>query len=155
MSKEFSSSYCPTAEEARKARGWVVIDAAGLPVGRVASQVAAILRGKNKATFTPHTDTGDFVVVINAAKVVLTGGKPDKKLYRHYTTYIGGLKTIKARDLLDQNPVRLFTRAVKGMLPRGPLGFQQLTKLKVYAGAEHPHSAQKPQQYSITREMIF
>lgn len=143
------STYFPTQEQALSKRKWLVVDAAGVPLGRVASQVAALLRGKHKVTFTPHNDTGDFVVVLNASKVVLTGNKLKNKIYRHYTNYIGGLKEYNAEDLLAKSPEELFTRAVKGMLPRGPLGYKLIHKLKVYSGGEHPHKVQNPEQVKL------
>ena len=123
---------------------WVVIDAAGLPVGRLATRVAAILRGKTKPTFTPHADTGDFVIVINSAKVVLTGKKWANKVYYSHTGFFGGIKEITAEKLHAKDPTAVVSRAVKGMLPRGPLGRKLYRKLNVYAGAEHPHQAQQP-----------
>ena len=119
-------------------RKWYVVDAAGKPLGRVASQVATILRGKNKPTFTPNVDTGDFVIVINAEKVVLTGKKLDQKMLRHHSLYPGGLKETPYREVA-------FEEAVRRMLPKGPLGRQMLRKLKVYRGAEHDNAAQKPE----------
>ena len=125
-------------------RKWYVVDADGMPLGRLASQVAAILRGKNKPTFTPHCDTGDHVIVINAAKVVLTGKKLDQKNYYHHSGYPGGLKSTSYRKLLAEKPEFAVKNAVVGMLPKGPLGRQMARKLRVYAGAEHEHEAQKP-----------
>ena len=126
-------------------RKWYVVDAAGKPLGRVASQVASILRGKNKPIFTPHVDTGDFVIIINAEKVVLTGKKLDQKMLRHHSLYPGGLKEISYRDALAKKPEFVFQEAVRRMLPDGPLGRQMFKKLKVYRGAEHNHEAQKPE----------
>nr|WP_307991137.1 50S ribosomal protein L13 [uncultured Niameybacter sp.] len=125
-------------------RNWYVIDAEGQTVGRLASQIAAVLRGKNKPTYTPHVDCGDHVIVINAEKVVFTGKKLDQKLYRRHSGYAGGLKETKARDMLNTHPERVIMYAVKGMLPKNSLGRQMLTKLRVYAGTEHNHEAQKP-----------
>ena len=125
-------------------RKWYVVDADGMTLGRLASQVAAILRGKNKPTFTPHVDTGDHVIVINAAKVVLTGKKLDQKVYYHHSGYAGGLKETKYRKLMAEKPEFAVKHAVIGMLPKGPLGRQMARKLRVYAGAEHEHEAQKP-----------
>ncbi|MEF9960181.1 MAG: 50S ribosomal protein L13 [Niameybacter sp.] len=125
-------------------RNWYVIDAQGQTVGRLASQIAAVLRGKNKPTYTPHVDCGDHVIVINADKVVFTGKKLDQKLYRRHSGYAGGLKETKARDMLNTHPERVMMYAVKGMLPKNSLGRQMLTKLRVYAGTEHNHEAQKP-----------
>ena len=126
-------------------RKWYIIDAEGQTVGRLASQIAAVLRGKNKPTYTPHVDCGDHVIVINAEKVVFTGKKLDQKLYRKHSGYAGGLKETKARDMLDKHPERVVMYAVKGMLPKNSLGRQMLTKLRVYAGTEHNHEAQKPE----------
>lgn len=125
-------------------RNWLLVDMAGQTLGRVASRIAAILRGKHKPTYTPHGDTGDFVVVINSDKLVLTGTKFQKKVYRHHTTHPGGLRTIVADKLLAKDSTQMIELAVKGMLPKGPLGRSMLSKLKVYAGTEHPHAAQQP-----------
>jgi large subunit ribosomal protein L13 len=126
-------------------RKWYVIDAAGKPLGRVASQVASILRGKNKPVFTPNVDTGDFVVIINAEKVVLTGKKLDQKMMRHHSLYPGGLKETPYREVMAKKPEFAFSEAVRRMLPSGPLGRDMLKKLKVFRGAEHTHEAQKPE----------
>ena len=125
-------------------RNWYVVDADGMTLGRLASQVAAILRGKNKPTFTPHVDCGDHVIVINAAKVVLSGKKLDQKIYYHHSGFAGGLKQTKYRKLMAEKPEFAVKHAVVGMLPKGPLGRQMARKLRVYAGAEHEHEAQKP-----------
>ena len=125
-------------------RKWYVVDADGMTLGRLASQVAAILRGKNKPTFTPHVDCGDHVIVINAAKVVLSGKKLDQKVYYHHSGYAGGLKETKYRKLMAEKPEFAVKHAVVGMLPKGPLGRQMARKLRVYAGTEHEHEAQKP-----------
>ncbi|MCL6547987.1 MAG: 50S ribosomal protein L13 [Alicyclobacillus sp.] len=125
-------------------RKWYVIDATGQRVGRLASEIAKLLRGKHKPEFTPHVDTGDFVIVVNADKVVFAGDKMDTKVYRHHSGYPGGLKEIRARDMLKQHPERILELAVWGMLPHNSLGRKQFTKLKVYAGPEHPHQAQQP-----------
>lgn len=130
-------------------RTWYVVDAEGKTLGRLASQVAAILRGKNKPTFTPHVDCGDFVIVINADKIHLTGKKLSKKIYRHHTGYPGGLKEVAAKDLLERRPTRAVELAVKGMLPHNRLGAAMYRKLKVYAGPEHPHAAQQPIKLDI------
>lgn len=127
-------------------RKWYVIDAQGQTVGRLASQVASILRGKNKPTYTPHVDCGDHVIIINAAKVVFTGKKLDQKIYRKHSGYAGGMKETTARQMLDAHPERVVMYAVKGMLPKNSLGRQMLTKLRVYAGAEHNQEAQKPEE---------
>ena len=126
-------------------RKWYVVDAAGKPLGRVASQVASILRGKNKPTFTPNVDCGDFVIVINAEQVVLTGNKLNQKLYRKHSLYPGGLKETTYKELLEKKPEFAFEEAVRRMLPTGVLGRQMLKKLKVNRGAEHNHEAQKPE----------
>ncbi|MEN8262636.1 MAG: 50S ribosomal protein L13 [Nitrospirota bacterium] len=126
-------------------RKWHVIDADGLVVGRLASRVAMVLRGKNKPIFTPHTDTGDFVVIINAEKIRFTGRKMDQKAYYHHSGFPGGIKKAIAKDIMKDYPERIIISAVKGMLPKNTLGRQQLSKLKVYRGAEHPHQAQNPE----------
>ena len=126
-------------------RKWHVIDANGLVVGRLASRVAMVLRGKNKPIFTPHTDTGDFVIIINAEKLRFTGRKMDQKAYYHHSGYPGGIKKEIAKDIMKNSPERIFISAVKGMLPKNTLGKQQLSKLKVYRGTEHPHQAQNPE----------
>ncbi|MDR1799641.1 MAG: 50S ribosomal protein L13 [Bifidobacteriaceae bacterium] len=132
-------------------RAWHVIDATDVVLGRLASQVAVLLRGKNKPVFAPHVDTGDFVIVINAAKVVLTGNKlTDKKAYRH-SGYPGGLTAVSYGQLMATRPEEVIRKAVRGMLPKNRLARQQLAKLKVYAGAEHPHGAQKPQVYELSQ----
>ena len=125
---------------------WWVVDAEGLTLGRLASEVASRLRGKHKPMFTPYLDTGDHVIVINAEKVTLTGRKLEQKMYRKHSGYPGGLKETVAGKLIERYPERLIESAVKGMLPKGPLGRKMYTKLKVYAGAEHPHEAQQPQE---------
>ncbi len=130
-------------------RKWYVIDADGQTLGRLASEVAVILRGKHKAIYTPHVDTGDFVIIINAEKVVLTGNKLDQKKYRRHSGYPGGLKEVSYRDLMDRRPERAVEVAIKGMLPHNRLGRQMFKKLKVYRGSEHPHAAQKPEVREI------
>lgn len=130
-------------------RKWYVVDAAGQTLGRLASEVASILRGKRKPTYTPHVDTGDFVIVINASQIALTGKKLDQKKYRRHTGYPGGLKETTARDMLAKKPEKMIELAVKGMLPKNSLGRKQLKKLKVYAGAEHPHEAQQPEKWEL------
>ena len=127
-------------------RKWYVVDAEGKTLGRLAAGVAEILRGKNKVTFTPHIDTGDYVIVINADKVVLTGKKEQTKVYFHYTGYVGGDRYMKAGDALQQKPVWVVEHAIRGMLPKNKLGDQMFRKLHVYAGAEHPHAAQQPEE---------
>ncbi len=142
-------TYMQSKEDAIKGRRWVLIDAAGVPLGRLASQVAHLLRGKHKVSFTPHSDGGDFVVVVNAAKVKLTGSKLVDKLYRRYSGFIGGLKETRASDLLANKPEEVIRHAVKGMISKGPLGYDVFSKLKVYSGSEHPHKAQNPESYQI------
>jgi len=136
-------SYIAKAEEIE--RKWYVVDAAGKPLGRTASQVASILRGKNKPIFTPHVDTGDYVIIINAEKAVLTGKKLDQKMLRHHSFYPGGLKETPYREVMEKKPEFAFHEAVRRMLPKGTLGRQMLKKLKVYRGAEHNQQAQKPE----------
>lgn len=131
--------------EALKARTWWVIDAENKPLGRLASRVATVLRGKNKPTFTPHVDTGDFVIVVNASKVLLTGRKLKQKTYNHHSGEPGGFRQETYDKLLTRRPALPITKAVKGMLPKNILGRELLTKLKVYAGPDHPHAAQKPE----------
>ena len=126
-------------------RKWYVVDAAGVPLGRLASRVASVLRGKNKPTFTPNVDTGDFVIIINTDKAVLTGKKLENKFYRYHTGYIGGLKEISYKKMMAEKSDLAVYEAVKGMLPKNSLGRQMLKKLKVYKGAEHNHAAQKPE----------
>ncbi len=130
-------------------RKWYVIDAEGKTLGRLSTQVATILRGKHKPTFTPHVDTGDFVVIVNAEKVVLTGKKLDQKMYRWHTGYPGGLKERTYRDMINTKPEKVLFHAVKGMLPKNSLGRNMLTKLKVYRGSEHKHEAQQPEVLDI------
>ena len=130
-------------------RQWYVIDADGLVLGRLASQVANILRGKNKPIYTPNVDTGDYVIVINADKIVMTGKKLDQKVYYHHSGYVGGLKETKYRKLIAEKPEFAIRHAVVGMLPKGPLGRQMAKKLKVYAGPEHEHAAQQPEKYDL------
>ena len=126
-------------------RKWYLIDAEGQTLGRLASEIANILRGKNKPTYTPHIDTGDYVIVINAEKVKTTGKKLEQKVYYHHSEYVGGMKETTLKEMLEKHPERVIEFAVKGMLPKGPLGRQMYTKLHVYAGAEHKHEAQKPE----------
>ena len=131
-------------------RKWYVVNAEGMVLGRLASQVAAILRGKNKPIFTPHADTGDHVIVINAAKVILTGNKLDDKIYYHHTGYVGHMKETPYRKLMAEKPEFVVKKAIVGMLPKGPLGRKMATKLRVYAGAEHEHTAQKPEVLKLS-----
>lgn len=140
-------SYIAKPEEVQ--RNWYVVDVAGKPLGRAASQIASILRGKNKPTFTPHVDTGDYVIVINAEKVLLTGKKLDQKMMRHHSFYPGGLKETPYRVVLEKKPEFAFEEAVRRMLPKGPLGNKMLKKLKVYRGTEHGNEAQKPEVLTL------
>jgi len=140
-------TYSPRADDIE--RRWHVVDADGLVLGRLATTVASVLRGKHKPTFAPHMDTGDHVIVVNAAKVVLTSDKPDKKFVYRHSGYPGGLTRTSYGQLLSERPEEVVRRAVRGMLPRTRLGRQQLNKLKVYAGAEHPHQAQKPEPLDV------
>lgn len=133
----------PVAEAQANAK-WFVVDLEGQTLGRAAAKIAHVLRGKHKPTFTPHIDDGDFVVIINAEKVKLTGNKLQDKMYYKHTGYVGGIKETNAEKLLARHPDEVIRKAVKGMLPRGPLGRAQLRKLKIYAGGEHPHGAQQP-----------
>ncbi len=126
-------------------RKWYVVDATDMTLGRLASEVAKVLRGKNKPIFTPHADTGDYVIVINAAKVKVTGKKLDQKIYYHHSDYVGGMKEKTLREMMDKKPERVVELAVKGMLPKGPLGRQMYKKLHVYAEGEHQQAAQKPE----------
>ena len=130
-------------------RKWYVLDAAGKPLGRTAATAAMLLRGKHKTTFTPHVDCGDFVIIVNADKAVLTGKKLTQKYYRHHTGWVGGLKEVQYKTLMTEKPEFAMQLAVKGMLPKNTLGRKQLTKLKVYAGPEHPHAAQKPVEIKL------
>jgi large subunit ribosomal protein L13 len=126
-------------------RKWYVVDAEGRTLGRLASQVAAVLRGKNKPTFTPSFDAGDYVIIINAEKIKVTGKKLDQKVYYHHSDYVGGMKSMTLKEMLAKKPERVLELAIKGMLPKGPLGRQMYKKLFVYTGAEHNHQAQKPE----------
>ena len=130
-------------------RKWYVVDAKDKTLGRLASEVAKVLRGKNKPEFTPFVDTGDYVIVINAAEIKVTGKKLDNKVYYRHSAYVGSLKTTTLRELLAKKPVEVVERAIKGMLPKGALGNQMYSKLHVYAGAEHPHQAQKPEELTF------
>ncbi len=134
------------ANPASVERKWYVVDADGVTLGRLASEIAKVLRGKNKPIFTPHEDTGDYVVVVNAEKVNVTGKKLDQKMYYSHSDYVGGLKETNLKDMLQKHPERVVEHAVKGMLPKGPLGRQMYQKLFVYAGPEHKHAAQKPEE---------
>ncbi len=130
-------------------RRWYVVDAQGKTLGRLATEVARVLHGKHKPTFTPHLDTGDFVIVVNAEKIRVTGNKLEAKRYYRHTGYLGGLRSRTLQQQLEKHPDRVITHAVKGMLPKNRLGADMLRKLKVYAGAEHPHAAQKPQPLEL------
>jgi len=133
------------ANPAKVERKWYVVDATGYTLGRLASEVAKVLRGKNKPIFTPHIDTGDYVIIVNAEKIKVTGKKLDQKIYYHHSDYVGGMKETTLREMLAKKPEKVVELAVKGMLPKGPLGREMFTKLHVYAGAEYPHTAQKPE----------
>ena len=126
-------------------RKWYVVDATDMPLGRLAAEVAKVLRGKNKPIFTPHIDTGDYVIVVNAEKIKVTGKKLDQKIYYRHSDYVGGMKEATLREMLAKKPEKVIELAVKGMLPKGPLGRQMYTKLYVYAGPDHKHAAQKPE----------
>ena len=130
-------------------RKWYVVDAEGKTLGRLCTAVAAVLRGKNKPTFTPHIDTGDYVIVVNASKVKVTGKKMEQKIYYNHSEYAGGMRETTLKELMAKKPEQVVTLAVKGMLPKGPLGAQMLTKLHVYAGPEHEQAAQKPEVLEI------
>src|SRR5688572_31323901 len=140
-------TYQATSQD--RERDWYVVDAAGKTLGRLATQIASVLRGKRKPTYTPHVDVGDFVVVVNAEKITVTGNKREDKLYWRHSGYIGSIRSQSLGDLLSKRPEEVIRRAVKGMLPRNRLGRQQLRKLKVYAGPDHPHQAQKPESLEV------
>ncbi len=140
-------SYMPSASAIE--RKWYVVDAEGLTLGRLASEVAKVLRGKNKPVFTPHLDTGDYVIVVNAEKIKVTGNKLNDKVYYRHSDYVGGLKSVTLKEALQKNPVFVIEHAVKGMLPKGPLGRQMAKKLFVYAGPEHKQQAQCPEALEI------
>jgi large subunit ribosomal protein L13 len=142
-------SYIAKPAEAEESRTWWVVDATGIPVGRLASKIAMVLRGKHKPTFTPHVDTGDYVVVINAEKVKMTGAKPTDKLYFSHSGVPGHMKKLSFNQALERRPELPLTSAVKGMLPKNVLGRQLIKKLKIYTGDQHPHAAQQPQQLSV------
>jgi large subunit ribosomal protein L13 len=143
MTKTFSAKPAEVVQE------WFVIDATDKVLGRVASEVARRLRGKHKAIYTPHVDTGDFIIVVNADKIRVTGNKAQDKIYYRHTGYPGGIRSINFRDMQAKHPGRALEKAVKGMLPKGPLGYAMIKKLKVYAGPEHPHGAQQPKVLEI------
>jgi large subunit ribosomal protein L13 len=140
-------TYSAKAEDI--ARGWYVVNAQGKVLGRLATQIAARLRGKHKPEFTPHVDTGDFIVVVNASKIRVTGRKAQRKTYYRHTTFPGGIRETNFADLQAKHPTRALEKAVKGMLPKGPLGYAMFRKLKVYPGESHPHSAQQPKNLEI------
>jgi large subunit ribosomal protein L13 len=137
------------AKPGEVARRWYVVDADGQTLGRLATRIADVLRGKDKPQYTPHVDTGDFVVVVNAEKIAVTGKKLDEKLYYRHSGYPGGLKSRTLREQLDRRPTEVIRKAVKGMLPKNKLANRQITKLKVYAGPEHPHAAQAPEPLEV------
>jgi large subunit ribosomal protein L13 len=137
-------TYSPSAEAAKESREWYVVDAEGRTLGRIASEIAQILRGKHKPTFSPNVDVGDFVIVTNCEKIVVTGNKKDSVRYYRHSTYPGGLKSRTMREQLERHPDRVIYEAVKGMMPKTKLGRAQMKKLRVYAGSEHPHQAQQP-----------
>ena len=139
------------ASTANVERKWYVVDAADQTLGRLCSEVAKVLRGKNKPTYTPHIDTGDYVIVVNADKIKVTGKKLDQKIYYHHSDYVGGMKETTLKEMLAKKPENVITLAVKGMLPKGTLGRNMLTKLHVYAGPEHDHAAQKPEVLEIAK----
>ncbi|MEO8829001.1 50S ribosomal protein L13 [Lapillicoccus sp.] len=142
-------TYTPKPGEVTRA--WHIIDASDVVLGRLASQTAILLRGKHKATFAPHVDTGDFVIIVNADKVVLTGSKAEKKKAYRHSGFPGGLKSTSYTELLDKHPTKAVEKAIRGMLPHNSLARQQMTKLKVYAGPSHPHDAQKPAPFELTQ----
>lgn len=142
-----NTTYSPKKAEIE--RKWYIIDAANKPLGRVATEAAKLLRGKHKPTFTPNMDTGDHVIILNAKDVILTGNKLNQKIYRHHSGYIGGMKEVPAKVMLEKNPEKAMTLAIKGMLPHNSLGRAQLKKLRVYAGAEHENQAQKPEVWEV------
>jgi large subunit ribosomal protein L13 len=142
MKPKLQKTFTPKADDL--VHEWYVADATDIPLGRLASEVAKMLRGKHKATYAPHADGGDFIIVVNAAKVGATGSKGDQKLYRRHSGYPGGLREKTLDELRESHPERIVEKAVKGMLPKGPLGRQLFRKLKVYGGPEHPHAAQQP-----------
>ena len=137
------------ANEGNIKREWLVVDATDMPIGRLAAQVASILRGKHKPTFTPHADTGDYVVIVNTDKVVLTGNKLRDKIYFNHSGYVGGAKYTQAKHMIEKKSDRAVERAIKGMLPKNSLGRQMYRKLKVYKGVDHPHTAQAPKQITL------
>ncbi len=145
--QNYMKTFSAKAEEIN--REWFLIDAEGKTLGRMASEIALRLRGKHKPEFTPHVDTGDYIVVVNAEKLHVTGNKMNDKMYHHHTGYVGNLKSIALKDMIAKHPERVIEKAVKGMLPKNSLGRQMYRKLKVYAGSEHPHAAQEPKVLDI------
>ncbi len=145
-------TYCPKPDDV--VREWLVIDAEGKTLGRVASEVASILRGKHKAEFTPHVDCGDFVVVVNAEKIAVSGKKETQKMYRHHSGFPGGFKEESLAHLRARRPIVILEKAIRGMMPHNRLGDQQFTKLKVYVGPEHPHAAQKPAELKLPEHVL-
>ena len=141
------NTYMPNPSQIE--RKWYVVDAEGQTLGRLSAEVAKVLRGKNKPVFTPHADCGDYVIVVNAEKIKVTGKKLDQKVYYHHSDYVGGMKETTLREKLAKKPEEVVELAVKGMLPKGPLGREMYKKLFVYAGAEHPHAAQKPEVLDV------
>lgn len=142
-----NTTYSPKKGEIE--RNWYIIDAANKPLGRVATEAARLLRGKHKPTYTPNMDTGDHVIILNVKDVILTGNKINQKIYRHHSGYIGGMKEVPAKVMLEKNPEKAMTLAIKGMLPHNSLGRVQLKKLRVYAGSEHENEAQKPKVWEV------
>lgn len=147
-----TKTYTPTAAEAEAQREWYVVDATGQTLGRLATLVAHLLRGKNKPTFSPHMDMGDFVIVTNADKVIVKGNKGTGKMYYSHSGYMGSLKAVPFDEMMQKHPTRAVEAAVRGMLPRNRLGARMITKLKVYAGDKHPHAAQKPKPVRVNSE---
>jgi large subunit ribosomal protein L13 len=145
-------TYHLSAEEAKASREWWVVDAAGKSLGRLSSEIAKVLRGKNKPTFSPHVDGGDFVIVVNCEKIAVTGKQLDAKFYHRHSRYPGGLKSRSMREQMGRHPERIIQAAVKGMMPKTSLGRAQMKKLKVYAGEEHPHQAQQPKPLPLVGE---
>lgn len=145
-------TYSATAAEAKATQRWYIIDAEGQVLGRVATTVANLLRGKGKPTFTPHMDGGDYVVIVNAEKIVVTGKKETDKIYYRHSNYPGGLKSTRLKDMRAKHPGRILESAVRGMLPKGPLGAKIFLHMKIYAGPEHPHESQKPVRLEIAKD---
>ena len=142
-----NTTYMANAKNIQKK--WYIIDASNKPLGRVAAEAAKLLRGKHKPTFTPHVDTGDHVIILNCSEVILTGKKLDQKIYRHHTGYIGNMKEVTARNMLQDKPEKAMMLAIKGMLPKNRLGRQMINKVRIYSGAEHENQAQKPEVWEV------